>query len=405
MNVIIYPSKPCGEVSAPPSKSLFHRYLICASLSENSKIYSVPYCDDLKATANCLSLLGAKIKEENGAFYTGKLNPFKLESGINLNCNESGSTLRFLIPLCLLSGVPVTFSGTKKLLSRPLSVYENLCRENGFTYKKDETQLTVCGKLKSGYYKIDGSVSSQYVSGLMFSLPLLDGNSTLEIINKAESLSYIDLTVKTLCDFGIEIIKKENNIYEIPGNQKFKNRDIFIEGDYSNGAVLSALNYIGGKVTVNNLKTDSLQGDRIFGKLFCELKNGNCTVDIADCPDLAPVLFVLALNFHGATFINTRRLRYKESDRIDSMKTELKKFGADIFVNENSVTVPKTAVKKPTEILDSHNDHRIVTALSLLCILTGGEIKNAEAVNKSYPRFFEDLKSLNINLTFGDENS
>ncbi len=405
MNIIIYPSKPFGKISAPPSKSLFHRYLICASLTENSKINSVPYCDDLKATADCLSLLGAKTKEENGAVYSGQLNPFELKSEIKLNCRESGSTLRFLIPLCLLSGVPVTFSGTKKLLSRPLSVYESLCRENGFTYLKSETELTVCGKLKSGYYKIDGSVSSQYVSGLMFSLPLLDKDSTVEITNKAESLSYIDLTVKALSDFGIEIIKKENNIYEIPGNQKYQNRDIFIEGDYSNGAVLSAFNYIGGTVTVKNLDPDSLQGDGIFGKLFSELKNGNCTVDIADCPDLAPVLFVLALYLNGATFINTRRLRFKESDRINAMKTELKKFGADIFVNGNSVTVPKATIKKPTEILDSHNDHRIATALSLLCTVTGGEIKNAEAVNKSYPCFFEDLKSLKINLTFGDENS
>lgn len=394
MTVTIKQSKARGTVSAPPSKSMAHRALICGALTGSSKINNIEYSNDISATLDCLKALGASIEKNGDSVVLGGLDPLK-SKGATLYCRESGSTLRFMIPLCMLSGSEITLTGSNRLFARNLGIYEQIANQNGILFQKGENSLTVCGKLKSGNYQVAGNISSQFVSGLLFVLPLLSTDSKLEITGDYESEPYVDLTLKSLCDFGVKI-EKQGRIYKIKGNQKYTAKNITVEGDYSNAAFLDGFNLIGGNVTVTGLDSTSLQGDRIYKQMYEGLKNGEKHFDLSNCPDLAPVMFALSAVFGGAEFTGTRRLKIKESDRACAMASELKKFGIDVDVFENSVTVHKGKLQVPSETLFGHNDHRIVMALSLLCTLTGGSINDAQAVAKSYPDYFEKIKSLGI---------
>lgn len=397
MKIKINPSTAVGTVQAPPSKSIAHRALICGALSGGSVIRNLAFSKDVSATVDCLSSLGASISVNENTVSTGGLDIFDPNQNAVLNCNESGSTLRFLIPLCLVSGKKTTFIGSKRLFERPLSVYEAICREQNILFEKGEHGLTVCGKLKSGNYRVKGDVSSQFISGLLFALPLLDGVSIIEVVGKLESEPYIDITLRVLAEFGIKITRVGSR-FIILGNQRYQGREITVEGDCSNAAFLQAFNLIGGNVCVEGIPENTLQGDRVFFDIFEALKKGKREFDLSDCPDLAPILFAIAAVKGGATFNGTARLKIKESDRSESMTQELKKFGIDSEVGENYVKIGSSPIKAPTEILLGHNDHRIVMALSVLCTIFGGEIEGAEAVEKSYPDFFEVLKKLNIGL-------
>lgn len=394
MTVTIKKSTACGTVAAPPSKSAAHRALICGALTAGSKIENIDYSNDISATLDCLEALGASIEKTDNGVTLGGLDPFE-SKGVTLDCRESGSTLRFMIPLCMLSGSEITLTGSNRLFARNLEIYEQIAKRNGILFQKGEGSLTVCGRLKSGGYRVAGNISSQFISGMLFALPLLDGDSALEITGDYESEPYVDLTLKSLRDFGIKI-EKSSRIYKIIGNQKYTAKNITVEGDYSNAAFLDGFNLIGGNVTVTGLDADSLQGDRIYRQMYEGLKNGKKHFDLSNCPDLAPVMFALSAVFGGAEFTGTRRLKIKESDRACAMASELKKFGIDVDVLENSVTVHKGKLQEPSETLFGHNDHRIVMALSLLCTLTGGSISDAQAVAKSYPDYFEKIKSLGI---------
>ncbi len=397
MKIKIYPSVANGKVTAPPSKSIAHRALICGALSGGSVVNNVAFSNDVAATIDCLSALGTSLNINGSALNIGGLNVFNPQENAILNCNESGSTLRFLIPLCLVSGKKTTFKGAKRLFERPLSIYESICQEQGILFEKSENELTVCGKLKSGSFRIRGDISSQFISGLLFALPLLDGVSIVEIIGNFESESYVDITLAVLSEFGIKITRAGNR-FIILGNQRYKSCEFTVEGDCSNAAFLHALNVIGGSVEVGGIPKNTLQGDKVFNDIFQAIKNGKREYDISDCPDLAPILFAVAAVKGGATFTGTARLKIKESDRGAAMAQELKKFGIDAEVGENYVKIGSSAVKTPSEPLFGHNDHRIVMALSVLCTLVGGEIEGAEAVAKSYPDFFDVLKQLNIGL-------
>ncbi len=397
MKIKIYPSVANGKVAAPPSKSIAHRALICGALSGGSVVNNVAFSNDVAATIDCLSALGASLNINGSSLNIGGLNIFNPQENAMLDCNESGSTLRFLIPLCLVSGKKTTFKGAKRLFERPLSVYESICQEQGILFEKGENELTVCGRLKSGSFRIRGDISSQFISGLLFALPLLDGVSIIEIIGNFESESYVDITLAVLSEFGIKITRAGNR-FIILGNQRYKNREFTVEGDCSNAAFLQALNVIGGSVEVGGIPKNTLQGDRVFKEIFEAMENGEREFDLSDCPDLAPILFAVAAVKGGATFTGTARLKIKESDRGAAMTQELKKFGIDAEVGENYVKIGSSAVKPPSEPLFGHNDHRIVMALSVLCTLVGGEIEGAEAVAKSYPDFFDVLKQLNIGL-------
>ena len=397
MKVKINPSRAKGTVGAPPSKSMAHRALICAALTDGSVVNNLSFSDDISATLDCLKRLGAIVSVKDNTCELCKLNPFAVEDETTLFCNESGSTLRFLIPFCLVSGSCIKLTGSKRLFERPLTIYEDICREQGIVFEKNSDSLTVCGKLKSGNFRIDGSVSSQFITGLLFVLPIIDGISIIEIVGEFESSSYVDMTLSVLKDFGINIIRADNR-FIIHGNQKYQSREYAVEGDCSNAAFLDALNFLGGDVTVSGIDPDTLQGDRVYSEFFKNLGEGVREFDLSDCPDLAPVMFAVSSLVGDVRFTGTSRLKLKESDRAKAMQEELAKFGIAVDVEENSVYIGSASLKAPKESLCGHNDHRIVMALTVLSTLTGGVIEGAEAVSKSYPDFFETLKELNVGI-------
>ncbi len=393
MKAIFKPCRLKGNADAPPSKSMVHRYLIGAALSKGESVISgVDYSEDILATIDCLKALGVGIRIEED---TVTVNPegFMKSADSVLSCRESGSTLRFFIPLALCSGRKITLQGSGRLFQRPLDVYEKLCRDNGFDFCKNENSVTLCGKLKSGKYEINGDISSQFITGLIFALVYLGEDSSIRIIPPFESRSYVNLTVSALKLFGADIrFDDEFNISIRKSDlHSFSGR---VEGDYSNAAFLDAFNHIGSDIIIGNLNADSLQGDRIYKEYFDEISRGTPTLDISDCPDLGPVLIALAALKNGATLVGTDRLKVKESDRGRAMHEELSKMGCGLVFSENTITVPKAELRKAAECLDGHNDHRIVMAMSLILSVCGGGIDGAEAVKKSYPSFFEDIRKL-----------
>lgn len=403
MIVEIKPSKACGSIVAPPSKSMAHRALICGALSEKSVIKNVDFCKDITATIDCLKALGTTVKIVDNTVEIGGLKLENIPDNAILYCNESGSTLRFLLPICMACGKRVTLTGSERLFERPLDVYEGIAIEQRILFEKTKNSVTVCGKLRSSEYIVLGNISSQFITGYLFALHLLERNSTITITKPLESASYVDLTVACLADFGVKVERQDssfnaNKTYYIKGSSIFENREYVVEGDCSNAAFLEAFNYIGSKVEVLGLNPQTLQGDRVYKEIFEGLKNGNREFDLSDCPDLAPVCFALAAVLGGAVFTGTKRLKIKESDRAEAMKQELSKFGIEVEVSQNSVLVKGGKIKPPVASIDSHNDHRIAMALSLLLSITGGKIKNAEAVSKSYPSFFEVLKQLGVDV-------
>lgn len=403
MKAQIKKSKAHGTVKAPTSKSMAHRLLICAALSKGKSVISgVTFSQDILATIECLEKLGAKF-ETAGDVVTvfGTENPIMQTSEV-FDCRESGSTLRFLIPLLLLSDKPQTLCGKGRLMSRSLEVYEDICKKNGLVFENDG-QIHLCGKLKSGFYAVRGDISSQFITGLLFALCLCEGESRVQIIPPFESASYINMTLSALEKFGVEVFVEDELTLVIGGNQRYFPQCLEVEGDYSGAAFLDALGSVGGDVTVTGLDSESLQGDRIYKKYFTLLSYGSPNLDVSDCPDLAPILMTLACAQNGAKLKGTRRLKIKESDRGVVMARELRKFGADIEVLENEIIVHKAKLHCPNELLCGHNDHRIVMSLAVLCCLYGGTIDDAQAVSKSFPDFFETLKKLSVEVEINDD--
>lgn len=396
MKVTIKPGVATGKIKAPPSKSCAHRLLICAALAKGeSVIENIGTNEDISATVSCLKELGAKIDiVDNKAIVCG-IDTDKRKESRNLFCNESGSTLRFLIPLSLIFSEHVSFSGSERLLERPQSVYEMIFPKMGCYIRKEGNVLVAGGELKSGVYEMRGDVSSQFLTGLMLALPLLDGDSEIILTTPLQSAPYVDITVDVLSAFGVEI-RKTNVGFYIKGNQQYKARNLIVEGDWSNAAFLEAFNLVGGNVTVDGMNNESYQGDKVYREYFIALKNGTPTLDITDCPDLGPILIVCAVLCNGAVLKGTKRLKIKESDRGVAMKTELSKFGVDITVNDNEIIIPKTSLQVSKEKLNCHNDHRIAMSLAVLCSKVGGILENAQCVSKSYPEFFDDIKALGI---------
>ena len=396
MTVTIKPSRPVGSVSAPPSKSMAHRLLLCAGLSSGlSWITGIDPSEDIAATLDCLVTLGAKVDLSGNVAMIVGCDPASA-GGVALPCRESGSTLRFFLPLCLLSGRENTLSGSPSLLARPLSVYENLAEERGFLLKKEKNAVRVAGKLTPGEYLIPGNVSSQFISGLLFALPLLPGDSTIRLLPPVESRSYLDLTLSALSAFGVRAEWRDALTLFVPGRQSYSPATVTVEGDWSNAAPFLALG-----VPVGGLNNDSLQGDRIVAAYLTALEKGPATLDLSDCPDLAPVLLAYAALRHGGRFTGTKRLAIKECDRGEAMKEELAKCGVTVGIGDNEITVGGDA-KPPVSDFSGHNDHRIVMATAVLAASLGGRITGAEAVRKSYPGFFTDLMKIQIKVEIKD---
>jgi len=399
MEVRIEKSRAKGTIFAPPSKSMAHRYIICAALSQGeSLIENVDYSQDILATIDCVRTLGAEVKVDGSTVFVKGADLSKCKSKLSFMCRESGSTMRFFMGIAMCLGCRAEFFGSQTLRNRPFGIYEDICDKQGLIFERHDDSILIEGKISAGEYEIAGNISSQFITGIMYLLPLFDTDSMIKLIPPVESKSYLDLTLQAMADFGVDVRWENGNALIIPGGQSYKSRQISVEGDYSNAAFLEALNFVGGDVLVDGLKADSLQGDKVYKTLFNELKNPNKVIDISDCPDLGPILFAVAAAEKGGKFTGTRRLRIKESDRGTVMCQELSKFGIESKIEENDIEIISSGLQKPVEDVCGHNDHRIVMALSTLLTLTGGRVTEAEAVRKSYPGYFDDIKSLGIEV-------
>lgn len=419
----IYPSELKGEVKIPPSKSMAHRAIICAALSEGLCIIeNIDYSDDIIATIDAMNSLGAKIvKHKDYIEVIGAYgNDEKVKEARVIDCNESGSTLRFLVPISLLFKGSSNFIGRGNLGKRPLTTYYNIFERQGiqYSYEEGNLNLVINGELKAGTFEVEGNVSSQFITGLLFTLPLLKEDSKIIITTEMESKGYIDLTLKAMSDFGVEIINNNYREFIIKGNQKYNVRNYRVEGDYSQAAFFLCADSLGNDVLCKDLDLNSLQGDKevidilermnvVFNTNNIGVKgiaNGELTstvIDGSQCPDIIPVLTAVASLTNGTTeIINAGRLRIKECDRLSAVTSELNKLGAKIIEKEDGLVI--TGVEKLQGGVEvwSHKDHRI--AMTLAIASTRCEepivIKDYECVAKSYPNFFEDFKALGGNI-------
>lgn len=417
MKVKIYPSFCEGEVSVPCSKSQAHRALILAALSPSTGIISnISYSKDIDATINCLQAFGAQIeKKENSCIVTGTDIP-QLTGEIHCDCNESGSTLRFLIPVAGMSNARVTFKTHGRLAKRPMTIYEDIFHSQNLLYQQAGDSITIQGPLRERNYTVPGNISSQFISGLLMGLSLSHEKCTITVTDAYESKSYVDLSVQALKEYGIDVSFKDRTYY-IP-DAHYQSRDMIIEGDWSQAAFFAVLAAIKGNIECLNMDINSLQGDKVIVKIlkqagakvegnrFSNHQLSPQTIDLQNCPDLGPILFVLAAYTEGMTTItHCQRLRIKESDRIQAMEAELKKWGVDIESTEDTVIIKgKSSYKKDeTVYIEGHNDHRIVMAMTVfgLCADSPCIIEGVEAITKSYPNFFEDIQKVNGKIEGG----
>ena len=415
------PARIGGTVSAPPSKSMAHRAVLCSALAKGtSHIENLEFSKDISATLAAAGQLCARVESGPTDVLVEGLGHFRPVFG-PVDCCESGSTLRFLIPLASLTGQSITFVGRGRLMERPQSVYETLYREQNLHFEQANGQLTVAGSLRSGEYTLAGNVSSQFISGLLFALPLLAGDSTLHLIPPVESRSYIEMTRAAQAAFGVTSHWLDDTTLCIPGGQQYHPRDYIVEGDYSQAAFLAVLGAVKGGITLTGLAAETLQGDaaildilRRCGAKFTRTEAGlvfeqaplhGVDIDLADCPDLGPVLMVLGLLCEGTTVIrNAERLRIKESDRIAAMEAELRACGGVLSSEGGTITVLgcKPQLHAPEAPLSGHNDHRVVMSLTVLALAADIPlaINEAEAVQKSWPHFFDALKPLGVEVHY-----
>lgn len=403
MNVTINPTFLSGDIQAPASKSVAHRMLICAALAkEKSTIIINKTSEDIEATARCLEAVGVTI-EKDGSTWT-VTPPCEFRKEAVLDCGESGSTLRFMLPVVSTLGINATFIGHGRLLSRPISDLTDEMKRHGVVFA-DTEQLQISGKLTSGQYTIAGNISSQFITGLLLALPLCDGISEFEVLPPVESKPYIDITTKTLSLFGVNVEEK-GNIYTLRKTD-LHSGSFTVEGDWSNAAFLIAL---GAKVS--GLDTDSTQGDKKFldvlASLGAKIKKENnvisadlsdlrgADIDASDIPDLVPVICAVAATAEGTTKIyNASRLRLKESDRIETTVRMVNSLGGKAFATDDGIVVEgQKALTGGT--VDGCNDHRIVMSAAVASLRCENPVTiiGADAVNKSYPDFFKDFNSL-----------
>lgn len=389
MDITITPKKLSGKIRAIPSKSQAHRLLICAALStRTTKLYCPQTNEDIEATADCLRSLGASISYDNNC-YTVIPNNHR-PSAAELHCRESGSTLRFLLPIVGALGIDTTFVLEGRLSQRPLSpLWEEMEKHGCILDRPTNTTVRCAGKLQPGNYCIDGSVSSQFITGLLFAMSLMPGNSTLTITGKLESKPYVDMTLCALSMFGIST----DNL-SISGTPGFRTPgEIAVEGDWSNSAFFLSATAMGNTVIVNGLNNDSAQGDRAIMDIL-EKWNSLKEIDVSDIPDLVPILAVVAGARNGMIFKNIQRLRLKESDRVATVCEMINSLGAQAIASEDILCV--TPGQYHSCIVNAAGDHRIAMAAAIAATAANGNVTilGAECVKKSYPAFWEHYKLL-----------
>ncbi len=416
----IKPSELKGKVIVPTSKSICHRAIICASLCDGiSNIGNVDFSRDIEATCDAMENLGAEIQRgKNNLIVKG--NSRIHVKNTSINCLQSGSTIRFLIPIAATIDEEIIFTGEGKLVKRPLDIYYDIFDSQKIYYKnfKGKLPLILKGKLKSGEYRVRGDVSSQFITGLLFALPRLNGDSTIYVTTPLESKPYVDITLDLLKKFGINVDEDGHGKYTVRGGQKYKSRDYYeVEGDFSQSAFWLIMGALGKGITCCGLKKDSLQGDKIVVDILRKMgvkieweKGGlvvsparkiySSTIDASQCPDLVPALAVLASVSCGTTEIkNAGRLRVKESDRLKAISMELSKIGGNVVEKEDGLIIAGREKLTGGEV-NSWDDHRIAMALAAVSSKCQNPmiIKGAECVKKSYPNFWKDFKNLGGNI-------
>jgi len=419
--VKIIPTQLNGQVSVPSSKSISHRMLICASLAHGeSTIKNIDFSDDILATIKGIKALGAEIRyaesktNNNTHDVIIKGNGFPEIRQPTIDCMESGSTLRFLIPISLLTGKKITFTGRGRLSQRPLDVYCSVFKNQGIDCHTSTGGLpiTFSGKLNPARFYIKGNVSSQFISGLLFALPLLDKDSEIIVTTPMESKGYIDLTIDTLRKFSVEIINCDYQFFKVKGKQIYKPFSGCIEGDYSQSAFWLVAGVLNGNITCYDLNPHSLQGDKSIINILMEMgsnlgiesnfvkaklsKTFGITIDASQCPDLVPPLAVLGTLSQGTTrIVNAGRLKIKESDRLKAISTELAKLGAKIKELPDGLEIYGQDMLEGGTV-DSWNDHRIAMALAVAALRCKNPvvITNSTSVRKSYPNFWDDFRKV-----------
>ncbi len=418
MIVRVFPAVCEGSVTIPPSKSMAHRAIICASLAQGkSRIDNIVYSKDIIATIEGMRALGAEIIAHDDFLEIDGVKDLHACPSQTVFCNESGSTLRFLIPIFSLTNQRITFTGKGRLLQRPQSIYEKLFKDQRLYFYQDRNRIIIEGCLEGGDYTLAGDISSQFISGLLFALPLCQDHSTLFIKEPFESRSYVALTMQMLDLFGIEAQYRDANTIDMKGRQSYHAGCVNVEGDYSQFAFFACLAALNHDLDIMGVGHLSRQGDRVIldilrtmGVAIEEIVGGyhvaqsmcyGCEIDLSDCPDLGPILCVMAAFSHGVTHIkNAQRLRMKESDRITAMESELRKLGVAIRSTDSDIYIEGKPFYEGDVLFNGHNDHRIVMSLAIASTLCEKPCKilDAQAVEKSYPQFFDDLANIGIEV-------
>ncbi len=393
MDITVHPRLLRGDISIIPSKSQGHRLLICAALADAPTLLRCPESNrDIAATIGCLRALGAEIQEAHGGYTVLPIQ--KLPTSAALPCGESGSTLRFLLPVVGALGVDAVFHMEGRLPQRPLSpLWEEMERMGCILTRPTPNSIRCQGKLQPGNYTIPGNISSQYLTGLLLALPLLEGPSRIAVTGQLESAPYVAMTQEALGTFGINAAD-----FDIPGNQHFHSPGaVTVEGDWSNGAFFLAAQFLGSALSILGLNPESTQGDRAVLRLLKQLSSENATVSAKNIPDLVPILSVFAAFHHGAVFTDIQRLRLKESDRVETTLAMLKNLGGSAQAAESSLTVFPVPLAGGT--VDAANDHRIAMAAAIAATRCTQDVAvlGAQCVEKSYPRFWAEYARLGGN--------
>lgn len=406
------PFVPNGTVNVPPSKSDVHRAIICAAMANGvSRISPVALSNDIKATIGCIKALGADAVLENNVLTVDGTNMYKNKTAL-LDCGESGSTLRFFIPIAAVGNINATFVGKGKLPQRPIGIFTEALPKAGTVCKTEGgLPLEIKGQLKSGIFEIPGNVSSQFITGLLLALPILEGDSEIVLTSPLESVGYIAMTIRTMKQFGVNIQATEKG-WHIKGGQSYKTCDYTTDGDWSQAAFFMVLGAVSGKVTVKGVAKDSTQGDKKcaeilarFGAKVTQLDNEvtvekgklkAITVDASQIPDLVPVLSVCAAFAEGTTkIINAERLRIKECDRLKATAELLNNLGGKVKELSDGLEITGVSSLKVGNV-NGYNDHRIVMSAAVCAARSDEDITAtfAMSINKSYPDFYIDYNSI-----------
>lgn len=396
MNIKITPKFLSGKILVPPSKSISHRALIAAALADGeSRIYNLLDCVDTTATIEALTALGAEIKQDGNCTIVKGIS--KPSESADINCHESGSTLRFIMPVAAALGCRSSFDGRANLPNRPITPYFTEFQKHGVKFFTEKMPYITEGKLTGGVYEIAGNISSQFITGFLFALSLLNEDSVIKITSPLESKPYIDLTIDAMKTFGVKVTEGENE-YRIKGGQKYKPCDYTVEADMSQAGFFCVAKTIGADLEIMGLNPDSLQGDREILRITEEFSKTGKAFDInaSQIPDLVPILTVLACFADGTSYIRgCERLKIKECDRLAVTSEELNKLGGKVHV-ENDMLVIEGVKELNGGECDCHTDHRIPMSLAVASQRCKNPVilNGAECVSKSYPTFFEDFRKL-----------